>query len=214
MNEYINDLVYKKYEQFSLRYVVSIEQITDFIKSIIGECPEISDQDLNNQLDDMIDRDCYLNLPTSAITDFNTKLKHNIEIAQVKNDKPILDYLRRKFNIDDDLSKIDLLNWDYKPNKIKIKLKLANHCGYTMKTLLSDFFEIPKDKTYKYKSDIIKFVHKYIYENQLQSQTNKSAINPDENLANLLLPLSDEHDSYTYFNLQYYIRHMICDPTT
>ena len=50
------------------------------------------------------------------------------------------------------------------------------------------------------RTDVTKFVIQYIKDNQLQSETNKKQIVPDDNLKSLLNPADD--DVITFFNIQ------------
>jgi len=216
MDYQINDLCYSKYETFSAYYVISVEKIQSFIKILLDKTPHLSFVELENQLDLYISEKCYFNLLTHFGEDFNDKIKHNIKVARECGDFSYLDYLKRKFQLEDDLTQIDLSIWNYKTNKIKIKLKsvssihLSNpNNQFTVKTLLAEVLGISPDQSFKYKSEIIRLIHKYIYDNQLQDQNNKNVIIPDEHLTNILLPLNDEDDSYTYINLPQYVKHLI-----
>jgi hypothetical protein len=212
----MNDLIFQKYEKFSVYYIIRIDQLENFIRGAQENNPDLSYQDLNDMLDQYIEEHCYYNLLTHFTNEFDEKLKHNIKLARDYTDNAYLDYVKHKFDIEDDLSQVDLTLWNYKSNKIKIKLKINSQqqltktgTQYGIKTLLADFLEIPSNQTFKYKSDIIRLVHKYIYENQLQNYENKNVIIPDEHLTSLLLPLNDQDTSYTYENLPSYLKHLI-----
>src|SRR2546427_9854428 len=100
MEEYLNDLVYYKYEQFSVQYIISPEQIRLLIESLKGKVPQA---DLSSRLDELIESQSYFNLMTSHVNDFEAKLKHNINLAQTRQDLSFLNFLRRKFQIEGDL---------------------------------------------------------------------------------------------------------------
>lgn len=197
------DIIYQKYEQYSIQYIISLEQIESF-------CLQISD---NNLIDELIKKQCYYNIVSKLIDDFELKLKHNIKLAQDKNDNKFLSYLQNKFAIIDDLKTIDVANWNYKSNTVKLKLKLKPNINkghsYKVQHILSDLIETNKDHIFKYKSDIIRLVHKHIYENRLQDVINPCNITPDKYLNNLLSPLSNNDKSYTFLNLPHYLNHQI-----
>lgn len=209
MEDSINNLVYLKYEQFSSQYVISLQQIELFIEQLKSD---LSLEELNSQLDVMINTNCYYNLLTSRLDDFNDKLKHNIELAKLNQDTKFLTYLAQKFNINDDLESIDLSQWEYKSNKIKIKLKVNPLCPpqqFCATELLAGLLKISPEHKYKHASDIIRLIHKYIYDNSLQDIKDKKIICPDENLMQILLPLEESDQFYTYYNLPKYTKHLI-----
>ena len=122
-------------------------------------------------------------------------------------------YLSQKFQIKDDILNINLDEWKYESKKIKLQLKLTQkniekQQFYGAKILLAELLEISDSEKFKHTSDIIKLIHKYIHINQLQNRINKSQIDPNEELANLLLPLNCD-TTYTYYNLNKYIKHLI-----
>jgi chromatin remodeling complex protein RSC6 len=199
------DLVYQKYEQYSVQYIVSIEQLTGFLESYIGDV-----ENANRFLDESIKNCCYYNLITTKINDFNDKLRHNIKLAQESDDTDFLGYLQRKFAIDDDLSHVDPETWTYQSKKIKVKLKVSiNKNKYMLNPKLAEFLGVSTDQTYKYRSDIYKLIHQYIATNRLQDQYNRSQVNPDDDLSKVLSPPPLNSHFYTYYNLPSCLDHMI-----
>ena len=59
---------------------------------------------------------------------------------------------------------------------------------------------VPKGETEIARTDVTKFVIQYIKQHNLQSETDKKRIIPDEKLKYLLNPT--EHDVITFFNIQ------------
>jgi len=74
---------------------------------------------------------------------------------------------------------------------------------------LCDFIGVTKG-TELARTEVIKYVNKYIKENQLQDQNNKKVIVPDAKLQ--LLLQSKNHDEITYFNLQTYMKPHYVNP--
>ena len=64
---------------------------------------------------------------------------------------------------------------------------------------LCDFMNLPPE-TEIARTDVTKFVIQYIKDNQLQSETDKKRIIPDDKLNDLLKP--KENDIITFFNIQ------------
>lgn len=60
------------------------------------------------------------------------------------------------------------------------------------------------------RTEVIKYVNKYIKEHQLQDQANKKVIVPDAKLQSLLQ--SSKNDEITYFNLQTYMKPHYANP--
>jgi upstream activation factor subunit UAF30 len=60
------------------------------------------------------------------------------------------------------------------------------------------------------RTEVIKYVNKYIKDHQLQDQNNKKVIVPDSKLQTLLQ--SSKNDEITYFNLQTYMKPHYADP--
>lgn len=214
MNDKLDFFIYSKYERYSAQYIISIEQINDLCTDLIVDKNQYTNDQLNIMLDHKIKKECYYNLLTTLIIDFNTKLKHNISLIQQNTDISYANYLKSKFRITDDFMKINVNNWNYKPNKIKIKIKLKANIKirktiYYVKELLSDLLKISSQKKFKYKSEIIKLVHQYIFDNQLQNIKTNMIIDCDQNLLQILLPLQSSDENYTYFNLPKYLTHMI-----
>ena len=206
----IGYLAYQKYEKFSNQYIISIQQIEDFIAEITKECTDFTELELNQQLDSMISSNCYYNLTTNKLDDFNNKLKHNIELAKFNLDQKYINYLSIKFNITDDLFNVDTNVWSYQPKKILIKLKcLPNsqlksklNIPNQLKVLISNNNNIEITQFH----ELVRLIHKYIYDNNLQNKTNKSVINLDDHLKAILPPLDSNDINYTYYNLPKYIK--------
>lgn len=202
---------YAKYEQYSLQYFISLEQIDELSKKVTEQ----------KSIDHLIAEHCYYNIASNMVNDFTQKLKHNIKLAQEKDDREFLNYLQYKFQIKEDLGLVDVDKWIYMPKKITLKLKSSlnlntevsgeNKRMYNIKKPLADFLEVSADKIFKYKSEIYRLVHEYIYDTGLQDKNCRIniMISKDEELSNLLLPLEDHDQEYTYFNLAHYLRHLI-----
>ena len=205
----LNDLVYQKYEQFSVQYIMNIYDIKKLIETYVSHSSNLDN--LDDYLNKMIREKFYYNITTTIITNFDQKLKHNIGLAQKSNDLNFFGYMSRKFGIKENMSLIDLNVWEYKSQKIKLKLKIGSTQSsyFTTKPLLADLIGIDNDQKFKYKSDIMKLIHQYINENQLQDRTNKIRINPDQHLTKILSPLENDDWVYTYYNLPNYVNHMI-----
>ena len=183
-------------------------------KIITEKTSNLSFNELQNQLDIYISDHCYFNLLTHSSECFNEKLKHNLKLAKEYEDHSYLNYLKRKFKLDEDLFNLDLSTWNYKCNKIKIKLKspvstLTSEQKLTIETSLSDLLKISPNQTFKYKSEIVRLIHKYIYDHKLQNRNQKHIITPDQQLSKVLSPLSNDQFSYTYENLPQHLMHLI-----
>lgn len=74
---------------------------------------------------------------------------------------------------------------------------------------LCDFIGVSKG-TEMARTEVIKYVNKYIKEHELQDQNNKKVIVPDNKLQTLLQ--SKKNDEITYFNLQTYMKPHYADP--
>jgi len=106
--------------------------------------------------------------------DFTNKVNHNLQGTH-------------KLRLD-----IDLKNGKYKPNKIKIKIKVSR--GIKQRNRL---LKLSITTVFKYPSEIIRHIHKYIYEHQLQNRYDWNVFTPDESLSSLLTPLKDTELEYT-----------------
>ena len=60
------------------------------------------------------------------------------------------------------------------------------------------------------RTEVIKYLNKYIKDHQLQDQNNKKVIVPDSKLQTLLQ--SNENNKITYFILQTYMKSHYADP--
>ena len=74
---------------------------------------------------------------------------------------------------------------------------------------LCDFLGVSKG-TEMARTEVIKYVNKYIKEQKLQDQNNKKVIVPDAKLQTLLQ--SNSTDEITYFNLQTYMKPHYANP--
>ena len=81
--------------------------------------------------------------------------------------------------------------------------------GYISKELCT-FIGVTND-TKMARTEVIKYINKYIKDNQLQDATNKKVIVPDEKLRKLLQS-DPKKDQVTYFNLQTYMKPHYADP--
>ena len=210
MDNQLIDLTYQTYEKYSTKYIIGINQIEKFINCIDTKTQKM--HQIIEQLDQMVSENCYYNLSTVFIDDFQNKLTHNIKLARQNNDSRFLYYLTNKFQIASDLMIVDLQNWTYQPKKIKLQLKpTTKNCVkdfYLLDQLLAQLLGVSVDKKFNHVSDITKLIHKYIYVNQLQNRSDKNCIDPNNALTHLLLPLEGE-SRYTYYNLNKYLQHLI-----
>jgi hypothetical protein len=180
-------LAYQKYEEYSTLYIVNLDRLNG-----------LSEQEINQWIVDH----CYYILNSQLDDDFKTKLAHNLTIARQNNDLPYIEHLRRKLKID-----IDPIIWEYHPTKIKIKIKpklSLNGCNITPQ--LAQVLGVPQDSTYKYHSAVIRLVHKYIHEHQLQNQYDLKTVTPDQTLQTVLSPLNQGEIGYTYLNLPSHLK--------
>src|SRR5688572_13769172 len=106
MDDSIISLTYQKYEKYSVIYIISIDQIEKFIGLLVENEFDFNFDNTSDQLDQIIENKCYYNLLTSAVDNFQTKIKHNIGLAKENNDFKYLKYLTQKFQIKDDFTKI------------------------------------------------------------------------------------------------------------
>lgn len=197
----MDDLPYTIYEQYSNQYIISVEQIKQHLQT-----HQIT------SVQDYLQTHCYYNLLTDHVDQFEAKLKHNLQLARNRHDHSFWQYMARKFHLHIDMASIDLPQWKYQPHKIKLKLKTEKvnaPKGYQMTPLLSNLLGVPIETTFTYKSDIIRLVHQYIYQHQLQDVKQKQTINPDEALSQVLLAIKEPDTQYHYYNLPQYLDHLI-----
>ena len=180
-------IIYRKYEECSPYYILDIDYLNQLFKALNVGQPKDRIQ-LESEFNQRIDEECYYNLRTDQIEDFGDKLRHNIRLAQVKDDHQYLNYLQFKFQLDEKLSDVNPDQWKYQAKKFKIKLKpnSLNVSYYAASDQLADVLSLDTDRKFKWKSEILKFVHQYIYENRLQNTSQKSQINPDPKLKALI----------------------------
>lgn len=197
----IDQLTYRKYEEYSTSYIIYLDKLNEFIIKLSSQ--ENSDIDLT--IEQWIQQNCYHILTGHLIDDFNSKIAHNLILAQQQHDISYVKYISQKLNIN-----IDEKTWTYIPNKIKIKIK-SNVIkeGFKVSPKLSVFLGSPPDKIYKYRSDIVKLIHKYIYDNQLQNRYDRKTITPDDQLQTILSPFLPNEREYTYLNLVSHIDQII-----
>ena len=79
-----------------------------------------------------------------------------------------------------------------------IKLKQVK---YHANSKLSKLLHIHSDMLFNTKYKLIKLIHKYINDHNLQSIKEKHIIKPNKRLRKHLLPLGVDIKSYTYYNL-------------
>jgi hypothetical protein len=193
------NIIYRKYEECSPYYILDIDYLSQLFKVLnTGK----SSYQLESEFNQRIDEECYYNLRTDQIEDFGEKLRHNVRLAQVKDDHRYLNYIQFKFHLDEKLSEVDPDQWKYQPKKLKLKLKpqAITVSYYYVSSQLADMLSLEEDRKFKWKSEILKLVHQYIWENRLQDREKKAQINPDPKLKALIkLPIGAQN--CTYFNL-------------
>jgi chromatin remodeling complex protein RSC6 len=160
-----------------------------------------SSSDIDTLIEQWIETNCYFNLLTHSVDDFTRKINRNLQIAKNTNDTDYVKYISKKLKIE-----INHTKWDYTPNKIKIRVKTIKPTeGYKIDTQLSLFLGVPNETVFHYKSEIVKIIHKYIYDHELQNRYDRNTITPDEQLMTILMPLGNGDREYTYYNLPQYI---------
>jgi len=196
--------LYAIYEKYSSYYIIDISSLSGYLDTLPTS---------ESQIDQWLSVSCYYNLPHDRVDDFERKLRHNLELGQHHQDLPYLHHLHQKFNLPTD---IDLTTWSYHPKKITIKLKMPTSSAstssiieYSANVQLLQLLKRKPDEIFKYKSSIIRLVHKYIYENKLQNYEHKVRIDPNPQLAQILPPLHNGDTYYTYFNLPMYLNSLI-----
>ena len=215
MSRKIDHLAYIKYEQYSVRYVISTNQIEKFLDQVISISEEDDYDKISELLNQKIAEECYYLLMTNIIPEFNKKLKHNIELIQKNKDVSYADYLKTRFCLKIDPLNVDLNTWNYAVKKIKIHMKPflkpteQKICSIQTTSTLAKMLNIKPDQIFKMKSEIVRLVHKYIHENNLQNTENKQIIDADESLLEVLQPLQSPDTKYTYFNLVKYLSNSI-----
>lgn len=197
----IDCLTYLKYDQYSNLYMINLTQFNNYLVSVKRS------PDIDQLIKQWIEQNCYLHLPTHAIDDFTHKVNRNLQIAKRDNDHEYITYICDKLKI-----VIDQQQWIYIPNKIKVKLKTAKITnGYTINQSLATWLNLPIDTVFHYRSDIVRLIHQYIYDHQLQNRYDKHTITPDDQLSAILVPAERE---YTYTNLPQHIIGIIPPPVT
>lgn len=199
----MDDLVYRKYEQWSHVYLLSLDQINTLLQK---------NQSLNDaQIDQLLMEQSFWIITTALMPNFLVTMQHNIALAQKTKNYGYLVYLQHKLKIPQDLSTVDSMTWQYQPVKLSLKLKIKN-AMYQADEILSALLKIPKTQ-YRYRSDLIRLVHQYIRQHHLQD-TNPAMcqlIHPDQGLSQVLHNLEPTDAEYTYYNLSHYLgQHIIC----
>lgn len=195
----IDQLTYRKYEEYSTIYLIHLGKLNDYILELLSEIKLKGhlDEDIDVLIEQWIQNNCYYILITHNTDDFNIKLTHNLQLAKQQEDYQYINYISSKLNI-----KIN--EWVYIPNKIKIRIKQVKGT-ITIGEKLAQILEIPKDTQFKYKSEIIRLIHKYIYDHQLQNRYDRKTITPNDQLLSVMTPLVDGEREYTYDNLPRHI---------
>ena len=104
--------------------------------------------------------------------------------------------------LEENIKNIDIKIINNLENK-KIKKKNKNPSGFAKPQKISDElckFMCLEPNTYIARTEVTKFINKYIKEHKLQDSTNRQRIILDENLKKLL-----KTDEVTYFTLQRYM---------
>lgn len=186
---------YRAYEEYSTQYIIDLESLDQYVTTV---------PDAGNRFDlieQWLQEHCYYIVPTHLIPDFLQKINHNLLLAKQAEDHEYVRYICKKLSIE-----INTETWLYTPNKIKIKLKSATiKDGIRISVELSQLLSIEIDRIYKYKNEVIRLVHRYIYQNQLQNRFDRKCITPNDQLQAVLIPLKNGDLEYTYTNLGRYI---------
>ena len=198
-----------------LRRSVETKETTDFYQLYEAySTSDIIDLSLlfkQEQPEEWIRNSCYHLLVTDKVEGFEDRLRHNLLLAQLRHDQRYITYIKNKFKIHDQIESIDLTTWKYRQNKITLRLKSTVIDDEKKKMIivtnpeLAKMLDIDLGTPFKYRSQLIRLVHKYIYDHNLQSSNQRQVINPDELLSKVLKPLSSSDGEYTYFNLPGYL---------
>jgi len=157
--------------------------------------------DLDILVETWLEQNCYLVIQTHSVDDFVRKVNNNLQIAKHMNDTEYVKYLVKKLSIE-----VDQTNWIYVPNRIKIRVKSVKPKeGFTISETLCTLLNIEHNTIFRYKSEIMKLIHKYIYDNRLQNRYDRNVVTPNEPLLSILIPLSENKHEYTYDNLPQHI---------
>lgn len=188
--------MYQVYEEYSTVYIINIEKLNQYLTTIE------TDVNRDHLMEQWFHEHCYYILSSQLIPEFLQKLDHNLQLAKGYNDTSYIQYISQKLHLT-----IDPEKWEYVPNKIKIKLKSSTtKSGFRMTDEMSRLLGVSSDQVYKYKSEIVRLVHRYIYQNQLQNRYDPKVITPDDSLQDLLIPLNVGEIEYSYDNLHKYIQ--------
>lgn len=135
------------------------------------------------------------NIPSNLL-----KLKKNIDSVKDK----ISSYKNVMNDLQNDINKIDtnLNNYIKFINKPKNKKKNGFAAPKPISNELANFLNIPHD-TFISRTEVTKYITKYIKENNLQNPDDKTQIIPDNKLNNILNITSD--DKITFFTIQKYL---------
>lgn len=187
---------YQKYEEYSTKYIIDITKLNDFVKS--------TDTLTDYTTEQWIVGNCYQIISSHLIDDFSKKINDNITIAQKNNDFEYIKHVSSKLSI---IININETVWNYKPNKIKLMIKkiTPNSDGFRINNRIGTLLGLSTERIYRYKSDIIRLIHQYIYNEQLQHKSIKKIIVPNQKLQEILSPLKTSDANYTYYNLVDYV---------
>lgn len=123
------------------------------------------------------------------------KINSNIESLKDK-----INYFKFIINdLNNEVIKIDN-NFNNYIKSLEKKKKRKEKKGFSTPTLLSDSLAsfMKLEQPYASRTDVTKFITKYIKDNNLQDPSNKTIILPD----NQLKILFSTDDNFTYFNMQ------------
>jgi chromatin remodeling complex protein RSC6 len=189
---------YQVYVEYSHQYFVDLEQLDHFLTSSVNAT--------DAQIADWVSTNSYYVIVSTIGQQFQEKITHNLHLAQLKNDQNYLEYLKYNLNLT-----IDEKAWTYTPIRLKLRLKCASASShhYKISKQLSTFLRITHNTTYRYVSDILRSVHRYIYDHHLQDAQQHNKINPNDALKSILTPLEPDEPMYTYHNLVKHIQHHI-----
>lgn len=200
-------MIYQIHEKYSKLFVVSPQQIQNYLNEIKSNHPHITLDQYDLYLQPIISQKCYHNI--TNITQFNQIIQNNIDKATQNNDFEYMQYITQKFHLNPN-----------KKQKIKISLKQSSptqnishspliNPKYSINSQIFDQIGFNSINRFENFASAMKNIHKYIYKYQLQDRHNKNIINPNLLLSTHLSPLNNNDCHYTYCNLHKYVQNII-----
>jgi chromatin remodeling complex protein RSC6 len=191
---------YQKYVEYSNQFIIDIVQLNECIT-------HLNVPNTDQAIEDWIYSNCYYVIMSHLSGQFTDKIQHNLSLAYKRQDRSYIDYLSQHLNIT-----FAPDQWDYQPVKIKLKIKNSSGGSNTMSTTstsnslmmpvqLARLLGLSPETQFKYVSQILRLIHKYIYDHQLQNRYDRQTFTPDEELERVLTPLSSQEVGYTYLTL-------------